>query len=342
MDEQKKHIRHCMLYEFDRGSTAAEATKNIHAAYGEEVVGSSTCCRWFNKFRSGDITLMDKTRSGRPVDFDDEALQALLDADPRQTTRELAEQLSCSHKTVERHLHALGKVHKYGRSVPRQLSTDNLAQRASICASLLFRQRHQPFLEQIITGDEKWVCYVNVRRRRQWLDPGQEPLPDVKSDSHVKKIMLCVWWDMNGVIYFEFLDINQTITADIYSQQLQRLHEVLLEKRLNLVNQKDVILLHDNATPHVAKLTQQTIEQFGWEALAHPSWSPDLAPSGYHLFLSLRNYLQNKYYEDFDELKSDLTVFLESQPASFFKRGIELLSARWAKVVENNDDYIVD
>jgi histone-lysine N-methyltransferase SETMAR len=89
-------------------------------------------------------------------------------------------------------------------------------------------------------------------------------------------------------------------------------------------------------------LTQQTIEQFGWEALAHPSWSPDLAPSDYHLFLSLRNYLQNKYYEDFDELKSDLTVFLESQPASFFKRGIELLPARWAKVVENNGDYIVD
>jgi histone-lysine N-methyltransferase SETMAR len=89
-------------------------------------------------------------------------------------------------------------------------------------------------------------------------------------------------------------------------------------------------------------MTQQTIKQFGWEVLAHPPWSPDLAPSDYHLFLSLRNYLRNKHYEDFDELKSDLTVFLESQLANFYKRGIERLPARWEKVVENNGDYIVD
>jgi hypothetical protein len=89
------------------------------------------------------------------VDFDDEASQALLDADPRQITRELAEQLNCSHTTVEHHHHALGKVQKYGCLITHQLFTDNLVQRASICASLLFRQKHKPFLERIVTGDEK-------------------------------------------------------------------------------------------------------------------------------------------------------------------------------------------
>jgi histone-lysine N-methyltransferase SETMAR len=215
MDEQKIHIRHCMLYEFDRRSTAAEAARNICDTYGEKAIDSSTCRRWFSKFSSEDTTLMDKPRSGRPVDFDDEALQALLDADPRQTTRELAEQLNCHHSTVERHLHALGKIHKYRSSSLHQLSIDNLAQRASICASLLFRQKHTPFLERIVTGDEKWVCYANVYRRRQWLDPDQKPLPDVKPDLHPKKIMLCIWWDMSGVTYFELLDINETITANV-------------------------------------------------------------------------------------------------------------------------------
>jgi hypothetical protein len=49
---------------------------------------------------------------------------------------------------------------------------------------------------------------------------------------------------------------------------------------------------------------------------SYPPWPPELAPSDYHLFLSLRNYLYNKHYEDFDELKSDLTAFFESKPVS--------------------------
>jgi hypothetical protein len=109
-----------------------------------------------------------------------------------------------------------------------------------------------------------------------------------------------------------------------------------------LTNEKGVILLHDNSRPHVAKLTEKKIEQFGWKVLAHPPWSPDVAPSDYHLFRFLRHHLCYKHYEDFDELKSDLTAFFELQSTSFYKRGIELLPARWAKIVENNGDYIVD
>jgi hypothetical protein len=42
------------------------------------------------------------------------------------------------------------------------------------------------------------------------------------------------------------------------------------------------------------------------------------------------------------KLKSDFTAFFKLQSASFYKDGIELLPARWAKAVENNGYYIVD
>ncbi len=58
-----------------------------------------------------------------------------------------------------------------------------------------------------------------------------------------------------------------------------------------------------------------------------------------NLFLS---QLCDEQYEDFDEIQSDLTTVFESRPANFYKRGIEQLTVRWTKVVENDDDYIVD
>ena len=110
-----------------------------------------------------------------------------------------------------------------------------------------FRQKHAPFSERIVTGEEKWVCHVNVFRRREWLNPDEAPPLDVKPELHPKKIILCILWDIRVVIYFELLDMNQTVTASVYSQQLQRFNEVLLQKRPALAKQKDVILLHENS-----------------------------------------------------------------------------------------------
>ncbi len=133
---------------------------------------------------------------------------------------------------------------------------------------------------------------------------------------------------------FELLETNQTIIADFYSEQLQSVHEALIRKRRISGTRHNVILLHDNGRPHVP--------QFGWEFLEHPPYSPDLAPSDYHLFQALRNHLCDKQYEDFDKIQFDLTAFFESWPANFYKCGIERLPTRWTKVVETDGDYIVD
>jgi DNA-binding Lrp family transcriptional regulator len=42
--------------------------------------------------------------------IDDKELRNLLEIDPRQTSRELAEKLGCTRTTTENHLHAMDKV----------------------------------------------------------------------------------------------------------------------------------------------------------------------------------------------------------------------------------------
>ena len=106
--------------------------------------------------------------------------------------------------------------------------------------------------------------------------------------------MLCIWWDFKGVLYFELLNHNETITAKLYSQQLSPLKAALVETRPVLINRKGALLLHDNARPHVAKITAGKISELNCEVLPHPPYSPDLAPSDYHLFRSLQNYLDGR------------------------------------------------
>ena len=60
----------------------------------------------------------DKERSGRPRAFEDEELQALVDEDPYQTQKQLAEALNCAQSVISDRLKALGKVYKEGKWVP--------------------------------------------------------------------------------------------------------------------------------------------------------------------------------------------------------------------------------
>ena len=95
------------------------------------------------------------------------------------TTREIAEKLHMSHTCVEKHLKQLGYVNKLNIWVSHKLSEIQLAKRSSICDSLLIRNETDPVLKLIITGDEKWVVYDNVVRKRSWSkrdEPAQSTL----------------------------------------------------------------------------------------------------------------------------------------------------------------------
>lgn len=99
----------------------------------------------------------------------------------------------------------------------------NLMDRISICESLLNRNKTDPFLKRIVTGDEKWVTYDNVKRKRSWSKADEAAQTVAKPGLTARKVLLCVWWDWKGIIHYELLRYGQTLNADLYCQQLDRL-----------------------------------------------------------------------------------------------------------------------
>ena len=96
----KSNFRAILLHEFKLGHKGSEATRNINKASGKNVVNERTVQRCFKKFRSGDISLEDKDRSGRPSTVDDDRLRAIVEDNPRKTVREIAKELEIDIATV--------------------------------------------------------------------------------------------------------------------------------------------------------------------------------------------------------------------------------------------------
>jgi len=121
-----------------------------------------------------------------------------------------------------------------------------------------------------VTGDEKWILY-DPKKKKYYAKPGQSlpsPQHQHRPSIHGSKIMLCIWWDQKGLVYYELLKPGDSITGDRYRLQLIRLSRALREKRLECEQRYDeVILLHDNARSHVAKVVKEYLETLKWDVL---------------------------------------------------------------------------
>jgi transposase len=94
------------------------------------------------------------------------------------------------------------------------------------------------------------------------------------------------------------------------------------------------LLLHDNARPHTACATIDALETLKCEALSHPPYSPDLAPSDFHFFPHLKRDLKGTHFTSEDEVKHAVTSCIKQRTPEFFIDGMRKLALRWEKCIE--------
>ena len=89
-------------------------------------------------------------------------------------------------------------------------------------------------------------------------------------------------------------------------------------------------------------MTRPKLLQLGWEVLIHSPYSPDIAPSNFHLFQSLQNSLNGKNFNSLEDCKRYLEQFFAQLDKKFGEDGIMKLPKKQQKVLEQNGEYVVD
>ena len=109
MDDPKVHYRHLMLFCFNCGKTASETRDKLCSVYGENAVSLRLCYTWFSKFRSGNFSLEDAPRSGRPNVIEADQLKQTVVQNPHLSTRKMAAVINVSKSTISRHLRKMNQ-----------------------------------------------------------------------------------------------------------------------------------------------------------------------------------------------------------------------------------------
>ena len=178
------------------------------------------------------------------------------------------------------------------RWVPKCLTKETKQVRVDISKSLLSRYHQGPSIlyRKNVTADETWLHHYDPESKQEsmeWHHADSPPPRKFRRARSAKKIMAVIFWDSEGILLIDCVPRGQTVTGTYYSSMLPKLRQNIKDKRRGMLR-AGVILHHDNAAVHTCKLTTAEIRQCGFETLPHPPYSPDLAPTDFHLFPRLK------------------------------------------------------
>jgi histone-lysine N-methyltransferase SETMAR len=92
--------------------------------------------------------------------------------------------------------------------------------------------------------------------------------------------------------------------------------------------------------PLAAARTQAMLQEFGWEVFEHPAYSSDLAPSNFHLFPKLKEFLSGRRFKRDDELKDAFKEWLNGLAAEVYDEGILKFVTHYDKCLNVGGDYV--
>ena len=215
----------------------------------------------------------------------------------------MGELLGVTQQAIAKRLKAMGTIQKQGNWVPYELKPRDVERRFFAC-------------KQLKNGSTTIIPWAENHEECSGIPARRQPdriftLPRLCSVFGGTSSV----WCSNRIDQTQLMRLSRELKETTKPQYQERYYEVILQ--------------HDNARPHVARAVKTYLETLKWEVSSHPPYSPDVAPSDYHLFRSMTKGRAHQHSRSNEEVKKWIDSWIASKDALFFWDGSRQLPERW-------------
>ena len=165
----KKHIQAILLFKFKMGRKAVKTTHNINNTFSPGTASEHTVQWWFKTCCKGDQNLEDEENSGWPSEVDNDQLRA----SSKLILLQLPEKLQNNSMSTILWLSGIwSKLERWKRLISGCLVRWQQMKKRhhfEVSSSLILCNNKEPFIDWIVTCDEKWHFCSNQWRPAEWL-----------------------------------------------------------------------------------------------------------------------------------------------------------------------------
>lgn len=347
MDEIKKSevmffIRTLFLNEY----SAFEIHELLVNAHGDDVLSLRRIQTIVKEFRDGvRETHVRSPGSGRPKtstsDANVERVRQLIENDCGLSSKDISREIGIPYRSVYRILVVnLKKKCLHGRWVPHRLTEAHKLQRIEEAGTIL-AMLNRRIAHRLVVTDEKWIYLrdcVPTSKQHFYVDGAGDRPQVVKRSTMDKKVMVIMASNFHGNAYFELLR-EGTMDGERYKLFLNSMltHYASLQTPIQPEN---VLLMHDNARPHVARLVNDWLDTKNVIRVKQPPYSPDFNLMDRFVFRNFEVFRREEDYEDMDAVNDAVADYVSTFTQIVFMRQKEKLMADLQKIIELNGDYI--
>lgn len=330
---------------------AVDVYNIIRIAWPEKCLSVVQIRRLMRQFGTGDReTFYRQNGSGRRKSErrlrNIDNVQRCVEQNGNMTVNDMADNLDISHTMVQRILEEdLDVMWYHTKWVPHTLSEANKAVRVDRCNELIDSLQTRSSRLNLVTVDEKFFYCRKIKpanRIGTWLTEravasGYGPCQTPLRSTMEKKFMVIVAVSQIGRHYFEMLEQKETITAKRYINFLQNMIN-FFQKGNQKILSENMVLMHDNARPHIARDTIEFLASKNVRLLRQPPYSPDTNICDNYLFKRLEASRAN--LKNVDDIRSflneELTKFTSARMDKALDASVEIMM----KIIETGGCYV--